>query len=84
MLVLKYGNLKFLETSGPVQACNGITLTFNKGGLKVCNLWQGTLCHFLYSKATVNMNQPQEIKMAAGSLSRIDLTGCDDIFVLLV
>jgi len=28
-MVLKSGNLDLLETSGPVQACNGIALTLN-------------------------------------------------------
>jgi hypothetical protein len=27
-IVLKYGSLKLLELSGPVQACNGIVLSF--------------------------------------------------------
>jgi hypothetical protein len=27
-LVMKYGNLKFLEPSGPLQACNGTALRF--------------------------------------------------------
>jgi len=27
-IVLKSGNLRLLETSGPVQACNGIALPF--------------------------------------------------------
>jgi len=27
-IVLKYGSLNLLETSGPVQACNGIALPF--------------------------------------------------------
>jgi hypothetical protein len=32
-MVLKYGNLKHLEISGPVQACNGNALHFtNKSG----------------------------------------------------
>jgi hypothetical protein len=30
-IVLKSGSLKLLESSGPVQACNGIALTFTSG-----------------------------------------------------
>jgi len=32
-VVMKSGNLNFLESSGPLQACNGIGLPFFKGGL---------------------------------------------------
>jgi len=28
-VVMKSGNFNFLETSGPLQACNGTALTFN-------------------------------------------------------
>jgi hypothetical protein len=34
LIVLKSGNLKFLEPSGPVQACNGIALAFK---LNICS-----------------------------------------------
>jgi len=66
-IVLKAANLKLLETSGPVQACNGIALPFNMGGLKFAISGRELCGHFLCSKATVNVNQPEEIKPLTGS-----------------
>jgi hypothetical protein len=37
-IVFKPGNLKLLEHSGPVQACNGIALHFHPDFWKICAL----------------------------------------------
>jgi hypothetical protein len=34
-IVLKSGSLNFLEPPGPVQACNGIALTFTNKGVVI-------------------------------------------------
>ena len=38
-IVLKYESLGLLETSGPVQACNGIALYIGDVGLYYCIVW---------------------------------------------
>jgi len=41
--VLKSGSLNLLEPSGPVQACNGIALTFTRNVIIIINIKDWTL-----------------------------------------
>ena len=40
-IVMKTGNLNFLEPSGPLQACNGIAVPFTHLGSYSCNVFTG-------------------------------------------
>jgi hypothetical protein len=44
-VVMKYGNLNFLETSGPLQACNGTDFF---------NLWLFTNCLLFHQNISFN------------------------------
>jgi len=46
--VMKYGNLKFLEPSGPLQVCNGIALPFTDVSLLNTAQVQAMLRYFRF------------------------------------